>query len=181
MYNMKVRTADCMSERATVVAPVAPTPTITMVGDSLVSSISTGNQWYRDGIGIAGAISQKYKPVESGNYTVRVSDAMGCQRSSTAFLFIASAVNPVDNAAIELNVSPNPNRGSFALKFKTVKRDDMTIQIINSLGQSVYTKSHPAFTGQYSEQLNLNLGSGVYVLKLKHGNKTYYRKVMIEK
>ena len=182
LYNMKVRTSDCVSERATVVAPVAPTPTITMVGDSLTSSIATGNQWYRDGLGIPGATTRKYKPIQSGNYTVRVSDGLGCMMSSAVYPFVASAVNPVDNASIELSVSPNPNSGSFLLKFKAIRRDQMKIDIINSLGQSVYATSYPAFTGQFSEQVNLNkLGAGVYVLKLQHGEKTYYHKIMIER
>ena len=182
LYDIKVRTTDCVSERATVVAPAAATPVISLVGDLLSSSIATGNQWYRNGIGIAGATSQTYKPVESGNYTVRVLDNSGCQMTSSAYTFVLSAVNPVDNAAIELAVSPNPNNGSFTLRFKAPGRDDLQIDIINSLGQSVYAKSNPAFSGQFSEQLNLkSMGAGVYILKLRHGNKTYYNKIMIER
>jgi hypothetical protein len=182
LYDMKVRTPDCVSERATIVAPVAPTPTVTMVGDSLMSSISTGNQWYRDGLSIAGAVGQKYKPVQSGSYSVRVLDAYGCQRSSSGYTFVASAVNPVDNASIELTVSPNPNNGSFALKFKAARRADLNIEISNALGQTVQRKSYPAFSGQFSEQVELGkLGAGVYVLKLQHGDKTYYSKIVIER
>lgn len=181
LYNMKVRTADCMSARATVVAPVAPTPSITMEGDSLVSSVNSGNQWYRDNVSIAGATGKKHKPVESGNYTVRTSDALGCQRTSAPFSFIASAVNPVDNASIELSVSPNPSNGNFALKFKAARRGDMRIDIMNALGQSVYSKSYPAFSGQFSEQMQLRkLNAGVYVLKLEQAGKTYFSKIVIE-
>jgi gliding motility-associated-like protein len=45
---------------------------------TLTSSALTGNQWYKDGVLIAGAINQTYTPNASGDYTVIATNASGC-------------------------------------------------------------------------------------------------------
>ena len=45
---------------------------------TLTSSALTGNQWYKDGVLIAGAINQTYTPNASGEYTVIATNASGC-------------------------------------------------------------------------------------------------------
>jgi hypothetical protein len=51
---------------------------------NLTSSALTGNQWYKDGVLIAGAINQTYAPNESGNYTVIATNASGCASIESA-------------------------------------------------------------------------------------------------
>ncbi len=181
-YDMKVRTLnECVSNTATIVAPVAPTPVITVVNDSLVSSVALGNQWYLNGNAIAGANDKKYKPTQSGAYSVTVFDNLGCSRSSATFNYTVTAVNPVANAEVNLRVSPNPANGIFNLSFNFVKRDDLKIDIMNAMGQLVYTKSVANFSGNYSEGVNIkNSAAGVYVLKIQHGSRTYFNKIVLQ-
>jgi hypothetical protein len=47
-------------------------------------------------------------------------------------------------------------------------------------GQSVWLKTYPKFAGTYTEQLNANVAAGIYLLKVQHGNKGYYKKIVIE-
>jgi hypothetical protein len=183
LYNMKVRTSDCISERATVVAPVIPTPSITQVGDSLVSSLDNGNQWQINGVNIAGATTRSIKPVQSGTYTVVQSGTLGCQRASSGFVFIMTAVDPVTTTPLfEMSLVPNPNRGQFVLKFKTDRKEDLKIDIVNVQGQVVHSRSHPKFVGSLTENFNLtHLSSGIYVVKLQQGNKVHFGKIVIDK
>jgi photosystem II stability/assembly factor-like uncharacterized protein len=52
--------------------PIPLTPTITKKGHTLISSASTGNQWYnQDGL-IPGAIEKEFTPTENGSYFVIV-------------------------------------------------------------------------------------------------------------
>ena len=51
---------------------------------TLTSSASTGNQWYKDGVLIAGAINQTYSPIASGNYTVIATNTSGCSSIPSA-------------------------------------------------------------------------------------------------
>lgn len=72
----------CEGPRAKVTVTVKSTPAkpsiaLDVDGSTLVSSASSGNQWYRDGAEIASATAQRYKPVTSGNHSVR-STVDGC-------------------------------------------------------------------------------------------------------
>ena len=49
----------------------------------LTSSASSGNQWFRDGAIITGATNATYTAIQSGNYTVKVTNASGCEIIST--------------------------------------------------------------------------------------------------
>ncbi len=182
LYNMKVRTTDCVSDRAAVVAPVIPTPVITLVGDSLVSSIDNGNQWQVNGLNVSGGNTKSIKPLQSGTYTVSISGTLGCTRTSNGFVYIMTAVDPVTaTPALEMSISPNPSNGEFVLKFKTDKKEDLRIDIVNAQGQVVHTKGYPKFIGNLTEQFRLShLSAGVYVVKVQQGHKFYYNKIVID-
>lgn len=84
-----------------------PRPVITVVGTRLESSASVGNQWYRDGVAIAGATNRELTPTLPGQYTVQVA-AQGCLSAmSDPYSHVVSALSdPVLEAA--LAVYPNP-------------------------------------------------------------------------
>ena len=63
----------------------------------LSSSASEGNQWYKDGIKIAGATSQTYQATAGGNYTVVVTNTSACSATSGAIVIL---VNPLPAASI---------------------------------------------------------------------------------
>ena len=57
------------------VLPHPAVPIVTVEGShTLVSSAAKGNQWYKDGVAIEGATSQKYTPTEDGRYSVVISN-----------------------------------------------------------------------------------------------------------
>jgi hypothetical protein len=58
-------------------APPPAQPVISSDGATLTSSSASGNQWYREGIAITGAIYQTYKPLDAANYSVTVT-SNGC-------------------------------------------------------------------------------------------------------
>ena len=181
LYDMKLRTNDCMSSKGTVVATVAPVPTITKTGNTLSSSSASGNQWMLNGNAIGGANSQNFNPTTSGNYSVAVTDAFGCLRTSSAVNVTFTAVDPVQPSVVELKVSPNPSRGQFHIRYKAERKDDLKIEVINAQGQSVHNRSYPKFAGDFSQEFNLqSLSAGVYVIRLQHGSKLLYKKLVIE-
>ncbi|MFM6983749.1 MAG: T9SS type A sorting domain-containing protein, partial [Chitinophagaceae bacterium] len=57
----------------------APTPSISLFNNGLLSSYTSGNQWYMNGIIITGATSQLLRVTRSGSYSVVVTDTNGCQ------------------------------------------------------------------------------------------------------
>ena len=60
----------------------------------LTSSIASGNQWFKDGVAIAGAVNQAYTADQAGNYTVKLTSG-----NCTSAFSNAVAVNVNANAA----------------------------------------------------------------------------------
>lgn len=183
-YNMKITTGKCVSNRAAVVGTVPPIPTVTKIttanGDSLVSSIATGNQWFLENNLIPGATDQKFKPTASGNYKVIVTDASGCQNASASFNFTITASVDVVAEEIKLQVSPNPSRGIFNLSFEVAGKHDLNIDILSASGQNVYATKYAGFSGKFNRQIQLNRASSeFYVLKIQHNKKTYVKKLIM--
>jgi len=183
-YNMKIRTQECVSDQTTVTASVATTPTVTQVGDSLISSSNSGNQWYAGNSGgtlIANATNQKYRPQTPGWYSVRVMDKFGCERTSPYFNYIVTSVTNIPAAEIGLQVGPNPSTDYLQVAFKVPSRTDLRIQLVNLIGQSVLNKEYSSYLGNFKEQLNTqHLPAGTYLLKIQQGNKTYQQKIAIQ-
>ncbi|SDX13643.1 Por secretion system C-terminal sorting domain-containing protein [Hydrobacter penzbergensis] len=183
LYNLNVTTGACMSARTAVVATSPIAPVITQVGDSLVSSVGGNLQWYVDGQAISGANGQKYKPVNSGAYTVSITDGIGCMKTSNPFQVAVTAIPPeVLAREIKLSVSPNPNDGRFNLSFEVNTKADLGIAVFNAAGQQVYLRSYPGFSGKFSSQIDLGqLSAEFYILKIQHDKKTYSQKILIER
>lgn len=181
LYDMQLRTTECMSEKGAVVATVATKPTVSRTGNTLTSSSATGNQWFFNGSPIAGATSQNHVATQSGNYSVRVTDNFGCQMFSDDINVTLTAVEPVTPSSVELLVSPNPSNGIFTVRYKAERKDDLRMEVVNTLGQRVHNKAYSNFVGDFSEQVNMRGSApGIYVIRLQHGNKTLTKKIVIE-
>jgi hypothetical protein len=179
-YNIGVRLAGCPGPRTAVVATTPPAPVITLNGNVLTSNVVSGNQWYRSGVALAGATDPVDTAALPGVYQSIVFDATtGCNLPSNTINFTGSGSS---NDAIGLKVYPSPSSGVFQLQFFMDTADNTGISLINTLGQKVYEASYPNFVGQFSQQIEAgSLASGVYVLKIVHGNSTYIRKIMVKK
>ena len=68
------------------------------------------------------------------------------------------------NHALQLNISPNPNNGTFNLIFdKTIAASQISIFDFN--GKNIFTKKIPAHTEQLNIGLKNQLPTGVYFIK----------------
>lgn len=180
-YDTRIAFADCPSTRAAVTARPAPTPVITVNGNTFTSSIAAGNQWYKNSAVIPGAVNQTYNAQVSGAYYTVVTDALGCQQQSNTVNLTVTGIPTIDPAEIGLKVLPNPNNGIFTLDFNVRDRADLSISLVNMIGQEVFRDNYPNFTGQFTKQMQVGkLSSGVYLLRLQHGNKLYIKKLIIE-
>jgi hypothetical protein len=148
---------------------------ITRVGDSLLSSIATGNQWYLNDTLISGANSKSYKPLLPGLYKTLVTDIGGCAKTSNTITF-------GDIAAVDmvLQVYPNPNDGYFLVKFETTVQNDYSLDVFNAQGQRIYYKSYPGFIGKFSKIVDIGHQSpGVYVVTVRVNGHSYSNKIIV--
>jgi len=179
-YDVRLAFGNCPSSRASVLVNAAPTPVISLNGNTFTSNIASGNQWYKNSAVIPGATAQTYNAQTSGTYYTVVTDSFGCATQSNSLPLTVTGVPTIDPSTISLKVLPNPNNGSFLLKFNVRDKADLTISLVDMIGQEVYRNIYPGFTGDFTKQMELGkMPSGVYLLKLQHGSKLYVKKLVI--
>lgn len=169
-----------------VVFPLPATPTISVNGVVLMSSSSSGNQWYLNGNPINGATSQFYTATQNGFYTVCVTDVNGCSACSPVLNFTSTGTIE-NNLNLSINISPNPTTGIFQITSGELRITN--IEIVNVLGEKVYTRDEGrgisgwGNTNRPITQLPINLSgkpSGIYFLRLKTPEGTAVKKIVKE-
>lgn len=145
------------------------TPTISMSGDTLVSSAATTYQWFQNGIPIAGATNQNYLPTASGSYHVVITDAFGCTAESAPMM-----ITGIDLDAGLVKLYPNP-ASSFT---RVIGIDAEELILTDALGKVV-----AAPWRQAGKEIRIETGglpNGVYAIRIKSGIKTYTGKLLIQ-
>jgi hypothetical protein len=169
---------------AVVVNPQPAAPLITAVYNgpvtTLSSSASDGNQWYLNGVAIAGATDQTY-PVSAtaqyGSYSVVVTSAQGCSSLPSNLSVVTSVLSPL--AGTSLTVHPNPTLdGQLTVKLSGYQQPAM-LTVLTSLGQEV---SHYRLAGGQKQQLLdlRSLPAGFYLLRVTTVDGTDVRRFVRE-
>lgn len=77
---------------------------------------------------------------------------------------------------------PNPSSGDINVKFDVVAAQKMDVQLVNALGQVVYSESYNASAGYNRIKLGTpELPAGIYMLTLRNGKSMKMEKVTIVK
>lgn len=156
------------------VSPV--TPTISISGQDLVSSTSSGNQWYVNGNLIAGATASIYTPTQNGIYTVVVSDPNGC--SSTSNSLVYSSVGVEQFTASTIQIYPNPFSESTTISLSG-DISELSLSIFDELGREI--KRIRVEKHLFAMDVN-DLDNGVYFVHIVRGkNCSSIHKIMVQK
>jgi Secretion system C-terminal sorting domain len=120
-------------------------PIITLVNGSLWSNYPEGNQWYLNDSVIEGATHQRYTPMTTGSYTVRLGVDVrtidtttfqvgegGCWSPFSAPYVIVDSILTVPQVAI----FPNPVGDVLTLSSK--QAGPLTVRVFNLMGQEVW-------------------------------------------
>jgi hypothetical protein len=137
-------------------------PVISLIGNLLVSSVTTGIQWYGPHGLIPGATGATYHPTEQGNYYAVVVNA-GCNSDPSNVLNVSLlSVSPYNMN--EVRIYPNPSTGLLILDWGTDKIN-ATVDVYTVTGQRVYTTS---IENQSKQTLNLTqLSNGNYFVVIR--------------
>jgi len=158
-----------------------PFPVITQVNYTLTSSAAFSYQWQLNAVDISGATNQSYNVMQTGLYTVIVGDTAGCVNSSNKFVLI-TGIEGV-NGAGTISISPNPSNGNFTIELQNATgADDVVIDVVNLLGQKVYSTTDYRSTGPVALKKQIHLGdipTGVYFIEVKAGNSSAREKMVI--
>ncbi|HTA26155.1 MAG TPA: T9SS type A sorting domain-containing protein, partial [Bacteroidia bacterium] len=83
---------------------------------------------------------------------------------------------------VNLNIFPNPSNGPITISCNMPQNANVQINIINELGQMVYSENKYMNSGSNSEQINLeNLSSGIYSLRMQTTNSITVKKLVVMK
>jgi len=175
-YSVTVSDGTCSGSSSPVMVTVnnnPATPTITQNGDVLSSSATSGNQWYLDGSLIAGATSQQYTPVLSGNYTVISTDGNNCISNASPVVAVTIATTSISSGIIEpgsLTVFPNPFSNQLTLKYYLDNSSVVNIELIDITGKQIAILVNQETENSGDHQININaagysLQSGLYMIR----------------
>jgi hypothetical protein len=120
-YYTQVMNADgcsVYSDTVTVtVFPTPPTPSISYTANDtlMISSELTGNQWYFNGNMMLGETGQTLRPLNLGNYSVRVVDSNSCEGDMSAMQFYNS-IGLEESLVDQIKLYPNPTSGAVTLE-----------------------------------------------------------------
>jgi hypothetical protein len=175
MYDIGLSLDECPGPRTAVTPTTEAAPSITLAGNIFSSSVDSGNHWYINDSAISNAIGMSDTAHLSGTYYTMITDPVtGCLLASNKILY-----NTVGNS-IGLTVGPNPSNGSFQLEFSVNTPDNTAVQIFDMIGQKIYDQELSNFSGVYSQQIDvMTVASGIYVVRVVHGQSTYEYKIKI--
>jgi len=161
------------------VNPTPPIPTITQVGYTLISSLSSTYQWQLNSVDISGSTNQSYTVLQSGLYTVIVGDANGCSNAANQYVLI-SGVEELNSDA-NILISPNPSSGNFTVELlNQVSGEEILIEVMNTLGQKVFSSSEKISITDWMKKIDLSdVADGIYFIEIKTKNDFVRRKILI--
>lgn len=150
----------CINPPKPIISVATPTPS-TFV---LTSSVSTGNQWYRDGAAISGADGNTITAVESGSYTLIVTTD-GC--SSVASDAKVILITGLESRNSEVKAYPNPVDNELVIEFTgSLRQIPSMVKLFNVSGKQIES-AH----GTGKIQLNTaGYAPGNYLVVIESGN-----------
>ncbi len=146
------------------VNPSPAIPTITQSIGDLISSESTGNQWYLNGNPISGATGQIYTPVQNGNYTVIYTDVNGCSANSTVYFFGSTGIASNVNDGVNCYFLSDDG----LIHFSGLPVGKYQLNIYNELGQIILSDVLEG-NGQ-SQEISLSVSNGIFIISLRGDN-----------
>jgi phosphatidylserine/phosphatidylglycerophosphate/cardiolipin synthase-like enzyme len=155
-----------------VVYPADPA-SFSISGITLTASPGASYQWLLNGTPISGAVAPVWVAVQTGQYSVQVTDSNGCINTSSQQLV---SINGIENISSndEVKIYPNPlSTGHWQLEVSS-EWIGSTVEISDMAGKIVFQS---VIQNQKTEIL-ADLPSGVYITKINSNSRSYIQKLV---
>jgi sugar lactone lactonase YvrE len=157
----------CESPRSKIsltVRPIPSTPSITRdLSNNLVSSATSGNQWYADTTaGISGQNAQNYKPSLGGYYAVKVTQNNCNSLFSDKYYFLVTALTNFTNDQF-IHLYPNPTSNDLIIDYNLTGQTQVSVKIFDVNGNVLITKNKISKGGSLSVR---HLITGTYFVQV---------------
>jgi hypothetical protein len=184
-YNTQISTNECVSPLSNISTVAIQKPVISHPSDSLLqSTVGSRYQWYLNDSLLTGETNQTLKASKNALYKVTTTKN-GCTLTSDPTLIMVTALDELPATAIGLKVMStdyieNLIKGnSFYIQFKQILNQDISIDLLNSMGERVFHKEH-LISQSAPQRIDINnLYPGMYFIKVYANNKIYVQKVYV--
>ncbi len=181
IYNEGVISYPCteqISQNISIQTSPSPRPTIGLEGGILtVLEQGESYQWNLNGVPILNADEPSYLPLDSGRYSVTLTNAVGCAGTSEEVNHPGTYLGLTPS----IQIAPNPNRGSFHLIITS--RSSANIQIFNAQGQVVFEEKEVNKVNSiagYAVVRVSHLTTGLYYLKADFDGRSLTKKIIVQ-
>ena len=80
-----------------------------------------------------------------------------------------------------LDIYPNPSRDLFNISFVSETKQNLSLRILNIIGEEIYVEDKFDYIGEYTKQINLEKYSqGVYFLEIETNNGIINKKIILQ-
>lgn len=131
-----------------------------------------------------GVMAGKFDPSLAGvgNHviTYSYSNDKGCRNSATQTIVVGNSSGITNiSGTVGLSIYPNPHLQSFTIELTLTKAEQVSIKLVNMLGEVVNTIEHTTVTGIYKKQVNTtNLPAGIYFLSVQTQDRLLTKKLI---
>ncbi|MBK8339082.1 MAG: T9SS type A sorting domain-containing protein [Flavobacteriales bacterium] len=102
--------------------------------------------------------------------------SMGGQDATGAIYQKSITASEQDGA---VTILPNPNDGQFMFSFLVATPSDLQVDVVNTLGQSIFTDAQRGFEGTYRKEMDIRTESnGIYYLKVSRNGDVGVHKIV---
>ena len=173
-------------------ASIAPGQQVTFTATVTGGGTSVSYQWFVDGVAVSGATSPVFVTNTLTNLNVvtcvvtTTGACSGLTGTSSGYIIHVTNVGVQQVASSNSNVQlvPNPNKGTFILKgtLATTVDEEVTIEITDMLGQVIYSSKPTAHHGELNEKIQLSntVANGMYLLNLRSATDNVVFHMVIE-
>jgi hypothetical protein len=116
-------------------------------------------------------------------YLLTVTDSLGCTAMDSTVVTVDSCIGIADiRASYRIDIFPNPNNGFFTIAVESDQiLDNVTVDLINKLGQVVYSQKENNSHSSGLIEINAhNLTKGLYFVLIREKSIWYTGKVIID-
>lgn len=116
------------------------------------------------------------------NLNDTILDSLNFYIDSTGIYIIDGGITGVvitDNSPLELNVYPNPSSSNFNIQINALKPENIQVELMNELGQTIYSKQEKLAKGNNKLEITTeDYSNGLYLLKIKQKEVIYFKKLI---
>lgn len=116
------------------------------------------------------------------SFTVDVRNAANGWLANQQVNIEASVVSADFFELSNFSLYPNPSQGMISVRFESTDNNSVSVQVFDLQGRAIYAKKFESDLSVFNQNINIgNLANGVYLVRVKQGDRTTVKNLIISK